>query len=47
MIDPKTPFRVQLQKSNTGQPVVAGHAALALMPKEVYSDIEHYDHRNS
>lgn len=35
-----------LQKSQTGQPVVCGHAALALTPEDNYVNIEYYDYRN-
>lgn len=32
-----------LTKSNTGQPVVSGMAAIAIMPNETYNKIEYYD----
>lgn len=47
LIDPTIPIRVQLKKSSKGQPVVAGNAALALMPDEVYTDIEFYEQTNN
>lgn len=37
--------RTHLAKSNTGQPVVKGLAALALKPTEQYQDIEYYDRK--
>jgi hypothetical protein len=37
--------RTHLAKSNTGQPVVRGLAALALAPNEQYQDIEYYDRK--
>lgn len=33
----------KLKKSNQGQPVVQGHAALALTPGEYYVNIEYYE----
>jgi hypothetical protein len=42
-----TPQENKLVKSNTGQPVVAGHAALALKPTETYSNIEYYDRKTN
>jgi hypothetical protein len=47
IIDPKTPHRNRLQRSHSGQPVVAGTAAIALSPNEPYTDVEHYDRKNS
>jgi hypothetical protein len=44
IVDPKL-TRTHLAKSNTGQPVVKGMAALALEPKEQYQDIEYYDRK--
>jgi hypothetical protein len=37
--------QTHLAKSNTGQPVVKGIAALALTPTEQYQDIEYYDRK--
>jgi hypothetical protein len=42
IVDPKL-TRTHLAKSNTGQPVVKGMAALALEPNEQYPNIEYYD----
>jgi hypothetical protein len=39
------PRQTHLAKSNTGQPVVKGMAALALTPTEQYQDIEYYDRK--
>ncbi|CAB4133706.1 hypothetical protein UFOVP257_428 [uncultured Caudovirales phage] len=44
ILDPTKPNRVRLQKSNTGQMVVKGHAAIAL--NEKYHDIEYYEYTN-
>jgi hypothetical protein len=41
------PNRNQLTRSTTGQTVVAGHAALALMPADEYNNIEHYDRKTN
>jgi hypothetical protein len=47
IIDP-SPINVrQLYKSNTGQAVVRGHAALVLDSQEEYSEIEFYDRKNN
>lgn len=35
-----------LQKSQSGQPVVSGHAALVLTQQDNYANIEYYDYRN-
>ena len=43
VLDPHAPHRVKLTKSKTGQPVVKGHAALALGVNEEYLEIEFYD----
>lgn len=47
VIDPHTPNRVKLRKSNTGQAVVRGNAALVVMVDEIYSDTEYYDRTNN
>lgn len=36
-----------LQRSNTGQPVVKGMAAIALTATEEYQDIEYYDRKTN
>jgi hypothetical protein len=41
------PNRNRLTRSTTGQTVVAGHAALALMPTDEYNNIEHYDRKTN
>ena len=43
VLDPRAPLKTRLQKSNTGFPVVQGHAALILEQNETYSEIEYYD----
>jgi hypothetical protein len=45
-LDQSTTFRVQLRKSTSGMPVVAGHASLPIEPNEEYTDIEYYDRNN-
>ena len=47
LVDTANHFRVQLVKSNTGVPVVKGHAGLVIEPHDTYTDIEHYAHRNN
>lgn len=42
-LDQSTTFRVQLHKSTSGMPVVAGHASLPIEQNETYKDIEYYD----
>jgi len=42
-IDTITSFRVQLCKSTSGMPVVAGHASLPIERNETYTEIEYYD----
>ena len=42
-IDNTTTFRVQLHKSQSGMPVVAGHASLPIEHNETYNKIEYYD----
>ena len=44
IVDPNL-TRTHLAKSNIGQPVVKGMAALALEPAEQYQDIEYYDRK--
>lgn len=46
-IDPRDKKVRQLYKSNSGQPVVQGHAAIALGIDEEYLNIEFYDRKNS
>ena len=45
--DPTVPLRTRLIKSAAGQPVVKGHAALALAPGEEYTQIEYYDRKTN
>ena len=47
VIDPQAPQRIKLKKSNVGQAVVRGNAALVIMVDEIYSDIEHYEQTNN
>ena len=47
ILDPHTPNRVKLKKSNAGQPVVKGYAAIALGLNEEYLEIEFYEQTNS
>ena len=47
IMDPRIPQRSRIIKSTKGQPVVAGHAALALAPGEQVTNIEHYDRKTS
>jgi len=47
IINPHTPNRVKIEKSQQGQRVVKGHAALALAYTEEYTDIEFYDRTNN
>ena len=42
-LDQTTTFRVQLHKSTSGMPVVAGHASLPIEPNENYKTVEYYD----
>lgn len=42
-IDTAQSFRIQLHKSNSGMPVVKGHASLPVETNETYKDIEYYD----
>lgn len=44
-IDTTQPIQTKLVKSKQGQPVVKGHAALALCIDEQYTDIEYYDRK--
>jgi hypothetical protein len=44
-IDRDSGYRVQLQKSITGFPVVKDHAGLLI--EETYTNIEHYEYRNN
>ena len=45
--DPTVPLRTRLIKSAIGQPVVKGHAALALNVDEKYAQIEYYDRKTN
>ena len=47
VIDPRAPTYIKLKKSNAGQAVVRGNAALVIMVDEIYSDIEYYDQTNN
>lgn len=47
VIDPRIQERFRLQRSTQGQPVVRGHAVVALAPDETYPDIEYYENRNN
>ncbi len=46
IIDPTTIHKNRLIKSIQGQPVVRGHAAIALVAGEHYQDIDYYDQTN-
>lgn len=45
--DPRIPDQFRLQRSSQGQPVVRGHAVIALAPDETYHNIEYYEPRNN
>lgn len=47
VLDPVVPNKVKLVKSDKGQPVVKGHAAIALGIDEEYLEIEFYDQTNN
>lgn len=47
IIDPTIPLRSRLTKSTTGQPVVKGHAALALNVDEQYPETEYYGRKTN
>jgi len=47
VLDTKVKEKVRLKKSDKGQPVVQGHAAIALGLDEEYLEIEFYDQTNS
>lgn len=47
IVDPTPSHIRQLYLSNTGQPVVKGHAAVALGIDEEYLEIEFYDQTNN
>jgi hypothetical protein len=47
MLNPKITAQTYLSKSETGQPVVKGHAALALNSENEYSSVEHYDNKTN
>jgi hypothetical protein len=46
-IDRDAGYRVQLERSTRGYPVVRNHAGLLLEPTEPYNDIEYYARRNN
>jgi hypothetical protein len=45
VLDVVKPAVTRLTKATTGQPVVKGHAALALGADEEYTEIEYYDRK--
>jgi len=47
ILEPHTPNKVKLVKSENGQRVVKGHAAIALGINEEYPEIEYYDYTNN
>ena len=47
VLDPHTPIKVKLKKSFKGQPVIKGHAAIALNLDEEFIEIEYYDQTNN
>lgn len=47
IVDPTVIQKNRLIKSTQGQPVVKGHAAIALTSIEEYQEIEYYDQTNS
>jgi hypothetical protein len=47
IIDPTVPLRSRLTKSTKGQPVVKGHAALALNVDEQYPETEYYGRKTN
>jgi hypothetical protein len=47
IVDLTQPLKNGIEKSLSGQPVVKGHAALALNVDEQYSNIEYYDRKTN
>lgn len=47
ILDPTPQYRVKLAKADSGQRVVKGHAAVALLPEEDYPYIEYYDRKDN
>jgi hypothetical protein len=47
VVDPQAPQRIKLKKSNVGQEVVRGNAALVILVDEIYSDTEYYEQTNN
>jgi hypothetical protein len=47
VLDPRAPSKTRLRKSNTGFPVVQGHAAIIVEQDETYLKIEYYDRTNN
>jgi len=47
VIDLTYQLKNRLSKASTGQPVVQGHAALALQLDEPYTNIEYYDRKSN
>lgn len=45
-IDTDAGYRVQLRKSKSGYPTVAGHASLIVEADETYNNIEYYERNN-
>lgn len=45
--NPRIQDQFRLQRSTQGQPVVRGHAIVALAPDEIYPDTEFYEPRNN
>lgn len=45
-LDEASTIRVQLKKSTSGMPVVAGHASLPIERNEEYTNVEYYDRNN-
>lgn len=47
ILEPRIQDQFRLQRSTCGQPVVRGHAVVALAPDETYPDTEYYELRNN
>ena len=45
-IDNDAGYRVQLKKSKSGYPTVAGHASLIVEETETYNNLEYYERNN-
>ncbi|CAB4128946.1 hypothetical protein UFOVP112_109 [uncultured Caudovirales phage] len=45
-IDNDAGYRVQLRKSKSGYPTVAGHASLVVESTETYNNLEYYERNN-